>query len=178
MSGMSFSNLPVIERYGTDFKRPGKNTCFPSFLKFTLFVRLFVKLFSFLPCFLSLVKRTIILVISFQIFKASPQYRGKKLVEFDLDLLESTQISSFPSFCLSLWQILSFPFPVFKRHGTQAKISNLSSLIWFPNTLFFIQAFQNATFGVKNTALAQKSVKLQQFDDISIIVVQINLHQT
>ena len=53
-----------------------------------------------------------------------------------------------------------------------------ASSIWSAITLFFIQAFQNATFGVKNTALAQKSVKLQQFDDISIIVVQIDLHQT
>jgi hypothetical protein len=42
-------------------------------------------------------------------------------------------------------------------------------LIWFVIALFFIQAFENATFGVKNTALAQKSVKLQQSDDISII---------
>ena len=40
------------------------------------------------------------------------------------------------------------------------KISNFSSFIWFPNTSFFIQAFQNATFGVKNTAPSQKLSKL------------------
>jgi hypothetical protein len=47
----------------------------------------------FLLFFLYLVKRTIILVFFFQIFKASPYYRGEKLVELDLDLLEITQIS-------------------------------------------------------------------------------------
>ena len=53
------------------------------------------------------------------------------------------------------------PFPrVFERYGTEAKTLNFSSLIWFPNTLFFIQAFQNATFGVKNTAVSQKLSKL------------------
>jgi len=39
-----------------------------------------------------LVKRTIIWVRFSKIFKASPHYRGKKLVEFDLDLLEITHI--------------------------------------------------------------------------------------
>ena len=58
----------------------------------------------------------------------------------------------------SLSQIPSFP--VIERYDTEAKISNFSSLIWFPNTLFFIRAFQNATFGVKNTAVSQKLSKL------------------
>jgi hypothetical protein len=91
------------------------------------------------------------------------------LVEFDLDLLEITQVSSFSSFCLHLSQILPFPFPVFERYDTNSIVSIFSSLIWSVITLCSIPAFQNATFGVKNTALAQKSVKLQQFDDISII---------
>ena len=82
---------------------------------------------------------------------------------------------SYTSLGLKLTEILFFPFPVFERYDTN---SIFSSWIWFVITLFFIQAFKNATFGVKNTALAQKSVKLQQFDDISIIVVQIDLHQT
>ena len=64
---------------------------------------------------------------------------------------------------LYISQILFFPLPVNERYGTEAKISNFSSLIWFPNTLFFIQAFQNATFGVKNTALSQKLSKLAIF---------------
>ena len=34
----------------------------------------------------------------FKFPKASPYYRGKKLVEFDLDLLEITQISNFCNF--------------------------------------------------------------------------------
>ena len=64
---------------------------------------------------------------------------------------------------LYISQILFFPLPVNERYGTEAKISNFSSLIWFPNTLFFIQAFQNATFGVKSTALSQKLSKLAIF---------------
>ena len=86
----------------------------------------------------------------------------------------NSQISPL-SACISF---KSFPFPVFERYDTNSIFSILSSLFWCVVTLFFIQAFQNATFGVKNTALAQKSVELQQFDDISIIAVQINLHQT
>ena len=102
--------------------------------------------------------------IFFQIFKASPHYRGKKLVELDLDLLKITQISNLSSdLPVSLSQILFFPLPVFERYGTEAKISNFSSLVWFPNTSFFIQAFQNATIGVKNTAVAQKLSKLAIF---------------
>ena len=85
---------------------------------------------------------------------------------------------SYTSLGLKLTEILFFPFPVFERYDTNSIFSIFSSSIWSAITLFIIQAFQNATFGVKNTALAQKSVKLQQFDDISIIVVQIDLHQT
>ena len=43
------------------------------------------------------------------------------------------------------------------------EISNFSSLICCVITLFFIQGFQNATFGVKNTALAQKLDKIAIF---------------
>ena len=75
----------------------------------------------------------------------------------------------YTSLGLKLTEILFFPFPVFERYDTNSIFSILSSLFWCVVTLFFIQAFQNATFGVKNTALAQKSVKLQQSDDISII---------
>ena len=64
---------------------------------------------------------------------------------------------------LYISQILFFPLPVNERYGTEAKISNCSSLIWFPNTLFFMQAFQNATFGVMSTALSQKLSKLAIF---------------
>ena len=92
-------------------------------------------------------------------FKASPYYLGKKLVELDLDLLKITQISNLSSdLPVSLSQIPFFPLPVFERYGTEAK--NFSSLVWFPNTSSFIQAFQNPTFGVKNTAVAQKLSKL------------------
>ena len=31
MSGISFSSLPVFERYDTEFKKPEKNTYFPAF---------------------------------------------------------------------------------------------------------------------------------------------------
>ena len=88
--------------------------------------------------------------------KASPPYcRGKKLVEFDLDLLKM------PIIYLS--QILFFSLPVFERYDAEAKISNFSSLIWCVVTLFFIQALQNATFAVKNTAVSQKLSKLAIF---------------
>ena len=142
-------------------------SCFPLLFKISL-VCLFVKLFSsFLP--LSRQTNDNFGNFFFKFPKASPHYRGKKLVEFDLDLLEITQVSSFSSFCLHLSQILPFPFPAFERYDTDSIVSIFSSLIWSVITLFLIQAFQNATFGVKNTALAQKLVKLQHFDDISII---------
>ena len=64
------------------------------------FFAISAKVWLFLPFFLSLVKRTITLVVIFffKFPKASPYYRGKKLVEFDLDLLEITQISNFCNF--------------------------------------------------------------------------------
>ena len=64
---------------------------------------------------------------------------------------------------LYLSQILFFSLPVFERYDTEAKISNFSSLIWCVVTLFFIQALQNATFAVKNTAVSQKLSKLAIF---------------
>ena len=54
-------------------------------------------------------------------------------------------------------------FPLFERYGTEMKFSNFSSLTWCVVTLFFIQALQNATFGVTNTAVAQKLSKLAIF---------------
>ena len=62
-----------------------------------------------------------------------------------------------------LSQILFFSLPVFERYDSEAKISNFSSLIWCAVTLFFIQALQNATFAVKNTAVSQKLSKLAIF---------------
>jgi len=64
---------------------------------------------------------------------------------------------------INLSQILFFSLPVFKRYDTEAKISNFSSLIWCVVTLFLIQALQNATFAVKNTAVSQKLSKLAIF---------------
>ena len=106
---------------------------------------------SFHYCSFSLVKRTINLVIF------SSNFQGFTLVPWQ-------KVGRICSKCLLyISQILFFPLPVNERYGTEAKISNFSSLIWFPNTLFFIQAFQNATFGVKSTALSQKLSKLAIF---------------
>ena len=49
------------------------------------------------------------------------------------------------------------------QNNPSLSISNFSSLICCVITLFFIQGFQNATFGVKNTALAQKLDKIAIF---------------
>ena len=106
---------------------------------------------SFHYCSFSLVERTINLVI------LSSNFQGFTLVPWQ-------KVGRICSKCLLyISQILFFPLPVNERYGTEAKISNFSSLIWFPNTLFFIQAFQNATFGVKSTALSQKLSKLAIF---------------
>ena len=105
----------------------------------------------FLHYFHSPVKRTINLVIF------SSNFQG-------FTLLPWQKVGRICSKCLLyISQILFFPLPVNERYGTEAKISNCSSLIWFPNTLFFMQAFQNATFGVMSTALSQKLSKLAIF---------------
>ena len=110
---------------------------------------------SFHYCSFSLVKQTINLVIFF-----FPKFQGFTLVPWQ----------KVGRICLGFAQNACYisnpflPFPrVFERYGTEAKTLNFSSLIWFPNTLFFIQAFQNATFGVKSTALSQKLSKLAIF---------------
>ena len=125
----------------------------------------FFKKHRFLPFFPSLVKRTIILVIFF--FKFSRLHLitvAKSWQNLPWISCKSLKFSNFSSFCLYFSQILSFPSPVFKRYDTNSFFFSIfSSLMWSFITSFFIQAFQNATFGVKNSFLAQKLAKLAIF---------------